>query len=85
MMKRCNVMKGNEEGDRMELHIDETIRNDARQIFERLGLTEEEAITLFYKRTVATGRLPFGNGPHKEPQRIKKKRMNERFAEWDAF
>lgn len=69
----------------MELHIDDRLRSEAKKVFEGLGLTEEEAVRLFYKRTVTIGRLPFGNVEKTESQRIKKKRMNERFAEWDAF
>lgn len=66
--------------------IDEQLRKDAAAIFARMGLSEEEAVALFYKRTVEAGRMPFGpasEGPAKAKQ--KKKRMNERFAEWDAF
>lgn len=67
----------------MELHVDEEVRQKARAIFSRLGLSEEEAVTLFYKRTIAEGRLPFGRAEN-GTGRIKKKRMNERFAKWDA-
>lgn len=63
--------------------IDETLRKEAAAIFARMGLSEEEAVTLFYKRTVAAGKMPFGSSA--EPSKQKKKRMNERFAEWDAF
>ena len=64
--------------------MDEETREKARAIFERLGLTEEQAVELFYKRTIAARKMPFAAD---EPQakKIKKKRMNERFAEWDAF
>ena len=34
----------------MELHVDEEVRQKARAIFSRLGLSEEEAVTLFYKQ-----------------------------------
>ncbi|MCH4167072.1 MAG: type II toxin-antitoxin system RelB/DinJ family antitoxin [Megasphaera sp.] len=64
--------------------MDETIRNQAIAIFKTMGLTEDEAITLFYKRTIAAGRMPFSSTEPKKPKQ-KKKRMNERFAEWDAF
>ena len=67
----------------IELHMDEDVRQKARAVFSRLGLSEEEAITLFYKRTIAEDRLPFGRAEN-GTVRIKKKRMNERFAEWDA-
>lgn len=64
--------------------IDENLRREAAAIFARMGLSEEEAVTLFYKRTVAAGKMPFG--PAAEPRaKTRKKRMNERFAEWDAF
>lgn len=68
----------------MEIELDEGVRKEAQAVFDRLGLSESEAITLFYKRTAATGRLPFGEGK-KDETKFKKKRMNERFAEWDAF
>ena len=33
--------------------MDEETRKKAQAIFERLGLTEEQAVELFYKRTIA--------------------------------
>lgn len=66
--------------------MDDQLRSEATAIFKRLGLTEDEAVTLFYKRTVAAGRMPFGPAvPTVAESKPKKKRMNERFAEWDAF
>lgn len=66
--------------------MDEDIRRQGAAIFRRLGLSEEEAVELFYKRTIAAGKLPFAaSGPASGQQRPRKKRMNERFAEWDAF
>lgn len=66
--------------------IDETLRQEAVAIFKRLGLSEDEAITLFYKRTIAAGRMPFTSATEgTQKKQPKKKRMNERFAEWDAF
>lgn len=66
--------------------MDEATRKKAQAIFARLGLSEEEAIELFYKRTIACGRMPFASVAEKtEKKKFKKKRMNERFAEWDAF
>ena len=55
-----------------------------RSLMRALGLTEEEAIIMFYKRTVAASRMPFGDAAA-EPKKKKKMRMNERMAEWDAF
>lgn len=66
--------------------IDDQLRKEAVAVFTRLGLSEDEAITLFYKRTVAAGRMPFASAQATDAkQQPKKKRMNERFAEWDAF
>ena len=53
--------------------MDEETRKKAQAIFERLGLTEEQAVE-----------MPFA-AAEGETKKIKKKRMNERFAEWDAF
>ena len=39
--------------------MDEETRKKAQAIFESLGLTEEQAIELFYKRTIAAGKMPF--------------------------
>lgn len=64
--------------------MDDVTREKARAVFARLGLTEEQAIELFYKRTIEVGRMPFAASDEKT-RKIKKKRMNERFAEWDAF
>jgi len=68
----------------MEIKIDEQLRQQVKPIFDRLGLSEDEAITLFYKRVAASGRMPFAKS-NGAPEKIKKTRMNERFAEWDAF
>ena len=35
--------------------IDEQLRKEAAAIFARMGLSEEEAVALFYKRTVEAG------------------------------
>ena len=40
--------------------IDEQLRKQAAAIFARMGLSEEEAVALFYKRTVEAGKMPFG-------------------------
>ena len=64
--------------------MDDVTREKARAVFARLGLTEEQAIELFYKRTIEAGRMPFA-AVEEKTRKTKKKRMNERFAEWDAF
>lgn len=66
-------------------YMDEHLREAAAAIFQRMGLSEEEAIVLFYKRTVAAGKMPFAAVHEKEKKAPKRKRMNEQFAEWDAF
>lgn len=66
--------------------IDEKLRKEAAAIFARMGLSEEEAVALFYKRTVEAGKMPFASAADRTAKtKQKKKRMNERFAEWDAF
>ncbi len=65
--------------------MDQELKKQASLIFKRMGLSEEEAVTLFYKRTVAAGKMPFSASAAGDTEKIKKKRMNERFAEWDAF
>ncbi|WP_288894202.1 toxin-antitoxin system antitoxin subunit [uncultured Megasphaera sp.] len=67
------------------MKMNETIRKEAIAIFNRLGLSEEEAIELFYKRTIYAGKMPFDASKGATKGQVKKKRMNERFAEWDAF
>jgi antitoxin component of RelBE/YafQ-DinJ toxin-antitoxin module len=69
----------------MEIGIEEKIRMQACEIFEKMGITEEEAVILFYKRVIACGRMPFGQTESRKQDKRKKTRMNERFAEWDAF
>ena len=59
--------------------MDDVTREKARAVFARLG-----PIELFYKRTIEVGRMPFAASEEKT-RKMKKKRMNERFAEWDAF
>lgn len=53
--------------------MDEETREKARAIFERLGLTEEQAVELFYKRTIAAGKCPL-------PQTNRKPRKSRRNA-----
>lgn len=65
--------------------MDEKTRAEAVAIFHRLGLREDEAIELFYKRTIAAGMMPFTSAQENEKKSVKKTRMNTRFAEWDAF
>ena len=49
-----------------EMHsMDDVTREKARAVFARLGLTEEQAIELFYKRTIEAGRMPFAAAEEK--------------------
>ena len=45
--------------------MDDVTREKARAVFARLGLTEEQAIELFYKRTIEAGRMPFAAAEEK--------------------
>lgn len=67
----------------MEVSVDEELRRRAA-IFSQADLTEEEAVILFYKRTVALGKIALP-GKREETRKAKRARMNARFAEWDAF
>ena len=39
----------------MEIQVEQQIKDAAVEVFQKAGLTEEEAVALFYKRTAATG------------------------------
>lgn len=63
--------------------MDDITREKARAVFARLGLTEEQAIELFISGPLRPdGCLLLHLRKNAED---KEKRMNERFAEWDAF
>lgn len=47
----------------IELTIDSDLYKQAGEVFERCGLTHEEAIQLFFKETVRLGRIPFDFTP----------------------
>lgn len=51
--------------------MDEETRKKAQAIFERLGLTEEQAVELFYKRTIAAGKMPLLQ-PKGKPRKSRK-------------
>ena len=71
----------------MEIQVEQQIKDAAVEVFQKAGLTEEEAVALFYKRTAAPGNLTFPVEEERkdENRKVKRRRMNERFAEWDAF
>lgn len=71
----------------MEIRVEQHVKDAAVEVFQKAGLTEEEAVALFYKRTAATGKLafPVEDARQGETKKVKGRRMNERFAEWDAF
>ena len=70
----------------MEIQVEQQIKDAAVEVFQKAGL-KEEAVALFYKRTAATGKLTFPVEEERkdENKKVKRRRMNERFAEWDAF
>lgn len=43
----------------LQVRVDEKLKNDANEIFKRLGLDMSSALRLFLKRTVADNGLPF--------------------------
>jgi len=43
----------------ISLHVDPDIQRSAEQIFERLGLTASEAVSLFYRQVQLQHGLPF--------------------------
>ena len=43
----------------ISVRIDPAIKNTAEQVFQKLGLTPSQAITLFYKQIVLQHGLPF--------------------------
>lgn len=48
-----------QEKKRIQVQVDKELADDTEQVLERLGLTQTTAITMLYKRIVATGALPF--------------------------
>ncbi|BDR56842.1 type II toxin-antitoxin system RelB/DinJ family antitoxin [Xylocopilactobacillus apis] len=44
---------------RIQIQVDKDLANDTETVLNELGLTPTTAITMFYKRIVANGSLPF--------------------------
>ena len=44
---------------KVQISIDKELANEAESIFEDIGLNQETALTVFYKKVVAEGGLPF--------------------------
>lgn len=42
-----------------DIHIEPSLREKVRKIFEAIGLSESEAVTLFYKHVAMHDALPF--------------------------
>ncbi len=42
-----------------DIHIEPSLREKVRKIFEAIGLSESEAVTLFYKHIAMRNALPF--------------------------
>lgn len=49
------------ETELMEVHfeVDAELYEKAKEIIEGLGMTMDEAVTLFFKAVIAYGRIPF--------------------------
>ncbi|MEZ4662766.1 MAG: type II toxin-antitoxin system RelB/DinJ family antitoxin [Caldilineaceae bacterium] len=43
----------------ISVRIEDDLKSDAEQIFQQLGLTSSQAITLFYKQVILQHGLPF--------------------------
>ncbi|WLV77513.1 type II toxin-antitoxin system RelB/DinJ family antitoxin [Lacticaseibacillus parahuelsenbergensis] len=44
---------------RIQVQVDKELADNTEQVLQRLGLTQTTAITMLYKRIVATGAIPF--------------------------
>lgn len=44
---------------RIQVQVNRSLANEGNQVLDKLGLTPTTAITMFYKRLVAEGGLPF--------------------------
>jgi addiction module RelB/DinJ family antitoxin len=54
---------------KVQISIDKELANEAESIFEDIGLNQETALTVFYKKVVAEGGLPFDLKQTPEQQR----------------
>ena len=44
---------------KLQITMDDDLKNEAESIIEELGLTPKTAVTVFYKQIVEQGRIPF--------------------------
>lgn len=70
----------------LNVRIDEKLKKDAKEIFERLGLNTSSAISMFFNQVVMTGGIPF---PIYIPNRktietIEKTERGEGLTEYDS-
>ena len=66
----------------MEIQVEQQIKDAAVEVFQKAGLTEEEAVALFYKRTAATGKLTF---PVEEERKDENKKVKKEKSELVLF
>ncbi|WEV44198.1 type II toxin-antitoxin system RelB/DinJ family antitoxin [Lactobacillus sp. ESL0684] len=52
-------MQSSTKKKRIQVQLDQTIADNATMVFEELGINPTTAITLFYSRVAAEGKLPF--------------------------
>ncbi|OTO15239.1 MULTISPECIES: type II toxin-antitoxin system RelB/DinJ family antitoxin [Enterococcus] len=44
---------------KLQISIDDDLKNDAEKLIDELGLTPKTAITVFYKQILEQGKIPF--------------------------
>lgn len=44
---------------KLQISIDDELKNEAEDIIDQLGLTPKTAITVFYKQILEQGKIPF--------------------------
>lgn len=47
------------EKETVKVQIDADVAKKAAQVFEKYGLTEQEAVEMLYEKFILTGQLPF--------------------------
>lgn len=45
--------------DRLQVRIDPVMKNQATELFDNLGMTVSDAVTLFIQQSLMTGGIPF--------------------------
>lgn len=79
---------------KLQISMDDALKNEAEDIILELGLTPKSAVTVFYKQIIEQGRIPFDialSERHKRMKSIQKLSQNvpvrnldtdEKIEEW---